>query len=254
MRIRRSMSSVARAEGADNVGRSVGLASRARWLMVVVLAVASLVSGVPRAVAAPQSQFTFSMQSLSQQDPVEQESPNYFFCGGSQGPVNCAFDPSTWVTNPTPNCAWDVDDSMVRQGSGVLGANTTATDSICLVADSYTNYGGDPHIVEMWVNSASPNLRVTVSNSEGVTWTATPTKSQKTYTYGVCVYDPTADSTRSFPTFPGSNGGTGVQVDYRLSVTNPGKTTVRDAVAYEQIRGTTPGSHAISCPDDSFWY
>jgi hypothetical protein len=220
-----------------------------RWLAAALCV--ALMAPQPAIAGQPQP-LTFYGATWSLNDPVEQESPNFFYCGGSLGPLWCDFDPSTWVTNPT-GCAWDVDDILVRRGYGDLASGDTASDSICLIADSHINFGGDPHIIDVWLVAPMDSLEVTVTNTAGVTWVLTPVERKHDYLYGACFYDTVAQRDQTYPVVPDSNGGTGTRVDYRLTVTNPGR-TVRSVTAYEEVRGTTPpGSSAVPCPDDSYW-
>jgi hypothetical protein len=175
------------------------------------------------------------------QDPVEQESPNFFFCGGSAGPVNCAFDPSTWVVNPTP-CAWDVDDHIDISGSATLPRKTTTTASFCTMSDGFDNYGGDDHSVEVLVGAPVDNFTVTLTSSRGFSTAASPTYEQGQWTYRICTFDRTPGP---YDVIDGSNGGTGLRTDWTLSVTNPGQQQGKVGAILQT--GFT-GIYATGCP------
>src|SRR3954453_7608727 len=137
--------------------RKGGSVRRSLLLLTILIA---LTAFAPRAQAKP-GWWWNRVDNL--QDPVEQESPNFFFCGGSAGPINCAFDPSTWVDNPTP-CAWDVDDHIDISGSATLPRKATVTASFCTMSDGYDNYGGDDHSVEVAVGAPVDSLTVRLTS------------------------------------------------------------------------------------------
>ncbi|HSX23496.1 MAG TPA: hypothetical protein VLE74_00115 [Candidatus Saccharimonadales bacterium] len=225
--------------------RWIMLRSRRNMLLFVLLFAAVGSYLIWKSYAQAPQTLSFSRFGGDIQYPVEQESPNFFFCGGSQGPIKCAFDQSTWVRNPT-SCVWDVDDYIDRSGTGNVAGGTTATDTTCLIADSYTNYGGDRKTIEVNISSSSSNLQVSLVNSNGVKWAATPVAQKRGYLYALCIKDPTAGS-MTFPVLANSNGGTGQRVDYTLSIYNPNKTT-RSVNAGEQLTGAGPGLYSFTCP------
>ncbi len=130
--------------------------------------------------------------------PVEQQSPDWF-----QGGLH----PETWISNPT-ECSWDVDDHIMLSGYGTL---TTASASLCLIADSSEKQ------TAITVIASSPSLDVRMGDSAGHDWTATPVPSGNDYLYRVCILRPTFFE---YPVIPGSNGGVGVRVDYWTSVSS----------------------------------
>ena len=155
-----------------------------------------------------------SFQDL--QYPVEQESPNFFNCGGSIGPIHCPFDQSTWVNNPT-DCVWDVDDGIQHQSIGTFKGGSTVTDTACLVDDGLVGFGH--RHAEVNVAASSPGLKITLSNDKGFSQTAIPVQQTKnSYLYLLCIYDDTAGP---YPTIADSNNGYGVEVNYTLTAVNP---------------------------------
>ena len=186
-----------------------------RLLGVAVIAVVAI--GFAPVAHAASTGWTWQRRDDIQQ-PVEQQSPNFFDCGGSLGPVYCAFEPSTWVGNPT-SCIWDVDDYIDMFGSGTLAKDQAVSTTVCAIADGYDNFAVDNHPVEVLTTSGTDALLVTLTSDNGVTFTATPQydKVNRGWTYRIC----TADATPGpYPVIDGSNGGTGVVVNWTLTVTN----------------------------------
>ena len=183
-------------------------------------------------------------QAQNIQQPVEQQSPNFFFCGGALGPVNCAFDPSTWVSNPT-GCVWDMDDYIDVSGNGDLPKGQTMSTTTCAVADGFDNYGNDNHPVEVLVTAPTNALTVTLVNDFGVSFTATPVYSRaaRAWQFQICTRDTTPGP---FPVIDGSNGGTGTIVNWPRSVTNDSNQTLRRARAVFDIGGY--GLYDTGCP------
>ena len=178
------------------------------------------------------------------QQPVEQESPNFFFCGGSAGPLNCAFDPSTWVTNPT-GCAWDVDDYTDLLGANAIAKDQTVSTSVCAVADGYDNYGFDNHPVQTVTTASTDALVVTLASDNGSSFTAIPQydKASRAWTYRICTVDRTPGP---YPVIDGSNGGTGIVVNWTLTITNASGQPQRKVTSMLQLGGW--GLFDTGCP------
>jgi hypothetical protein len=145
------------------------------------------------------------------QNPVEQAMPN-----GSN--ATCTPDPGTvCIVNPT-NCAWDIDDSIYRVGNGSLNANTSFSDTQCVMADGYGS--SDHHAMAFLTTSPSKDLKVTVTNSQGMSWTASPvvnSNSNRNWDYRLCIMDDTRLG--AYPPVEGSNGGNATPVDYTYTIT-----------------------------------
>ncbi len=227
---------------------------RSAWVRLFLAAVALLaVATAPVSSALAGKGGGRSSQSLSivpvtnqygpLQYPVEQESPNFFQCGGSLGPVYCPFDPSTWVSNPT-NCAWDIDDvTTAASGPGAqyLDAGVSTRGSLCVVSDGHYNFSGDPHAIFAGVGSPKPSLVVTVANDQGQSWTVQPVHSSydHMYHYNWCHLDRYPYPVSWYPVIPNSNGGIGVVVTYTMTVSNPTSRQVKGVYAGMHTDGTT---------------
>lgn len=165
--------------------------------------------------AKPSTNLTFTRNSVDHQQPVEQQSANFFYnnCGGN--PNNPACDPSTWVYNPT-NCDWDLDDHESWVATGDIPANTTVSANSCQVSDGLISYGHWESF-QASVSTNIPNLLVKVTNDFGDSWTLTPVSIGKgQYNYVLCGYQ---NRPGPYPTIPDSNGGYGFIVTYTLSIT-----------------------------------
>jgi len=195
-------------------------ATQARRRAALFTATLLLVSGIgqleaiPAAAAKPLPlSFTSVQWAYSLQDPVEQQSPDFFFGPG-------AF-PQTWVVNPT-GCVWDVDDNQVHYATGYLGAGQSIGDGLCLDADwAGLNYSG--HLAGVALGSPSANLQVTISFSPGWSFTAQPVwdSASKQYLYRACSATPSYSSVDpALQSIPGSNGGLAVPTHVDLTVTN----------------------------------
>ena len=172
--------------------------------------VLSVVLTSSSSAAAPGSGGDLSLlKSGTIDQPVEQESPDYFF-----GPRT---HPETWVTNPT-GCDWDVDDWTAEQGTGDLAGGASVSTTICLVADQYDNFGGDNHAIAVGVSSTSPDLIVTATNDFGRDERAGVEPDGHGYRYQICTSDSTAGP---YPSIADSNGGTGLVVTWTVTVANP---------------------------------
>jgi hypothetical protein len=204
-------------------------------LFIIVFAILGAI-GITFSLAAPPALLIFNNIATDIQNPVEQQSPNYFYCGGTIGPINCAFDPSTWVNNHT-GCAWDVDDVYSDlASSGLVRANSTATDSHCLITD-----GRVFHKIQIMVQAPTSALTVKLENTAGLSWTVPAVKAGSAYKYALCVSD---DTPGPYIVIDGSNGGTGRLVNYTLSITNATKRDVKSIMAEYQIGH---GSFAVTC-------
>jgi hypothetical protein len=163
---------------------------------------------------------SFRVDYWSLNQPVEQQSPNYFQNNCGQFPFNPACNPSLWVTNPT-GCLWAVDDAGSQTGFGNLAGNSSVSSSICMISDldNYTNFGGEPKRVSVFVRAATSNLVVSVSNDLGVSYQVAPVNvGPNEWEYLSCGFDATHDP---YSSVAGSNGGIGTPVVYTLTVANP---------------------------------
>jgi len=182
------------------------------------------------------SPLSFHLASQNHQNPVEQESPNFFYVCGNNPTAPPPCDPSTWVTNPTA-CDWDVDDMTVLQGFGDLAAGASGAGSMCMVADGVCCFGGDPHRFEVSVAADVATLNVRLTSSQGFSASATVAPEGHGFRYLVCARDPAAPP---FQTIPDSNGGTGRVDTWTVSISNPSTHTVRGIYAMLQTGFTGP--------------
>jgi hypothetical protein len=199
--------------------------------VVALLAAAALLLPTPATAVNRTLMLSRDGQNQQRQQPVEQQSPGF--------PTS---DPTTWVTNPL-DCDWDVDDETTWFGQGTVEAGTPSVTTTCVVADGADNVSMDSHAVQAHVLSASNNLTVTLTNSQGVSWTAVPTVSKTGAEWKFCVIDPTRAGV--YPVIPGSNGGTGIQVFYTLTIAATNR-TARSVTAAYQTGGMTPAYNI--CP------
>jgi hypothetical protein len=190
----------------------------------IAIAVLAAVMLLPLAATANPQPFAFSPGTSSiSRSCVEQESD----------PPDCS---GAVVTNPTV-CVWTVDQQFSDVALGRLSAGTSGSDHLCLISDGVLNYSGEPHWVEVSIFANSPDLTVTLSDSAGQAWTARPSPgASKTWTYALC--EPGA-LLSSYPIIPNSNGGTGVQVDYTVTVANPTAHTTITVVGGGWVIGGT---------------
>lgn len=188
-----------------------------RLIVKALLAtVVTLLVALPAAAArgGPQ-EFSFVLHQREIQQPVEQESPNFFACMVDPS-VTC--DPSTWVYNPT-TCVWDVDDGVDWiAGAAPLVVGATVTVSDCLIADGLFSFGH--HHVQASVSATSPDLAVTMTNDAGFSIPATRIAQGSGWQYRICSYDSTLGP---YQTIPDSNGGFGRIVNYTLTIHNEGR-------------------------------
>jgi len=202
------------------------LPAQARYRLLRTLLPGLAIIGIfalPAAATGRPRPLTFVAGTSDYQPVVEQQSPNFFHapCSGGAGD-GC--DPSTWVVNPLRSapCAWDVDDHFVYSaGSGYVEAGTSASVSVCVVADANDNYGGDDHMLKASVWAPTPNLTVTLADDQGVSLTLAPVPDGNGYRWDACRVDHTAGP---FHEIPGSNGGVGLLVWHTLTVTAPDRT------------------------------
>jgi hypothetical protein len=221
---------------------------RRALVTLAMLAVFGL--GSSGALAAP-SPLTINRSWTSHAYIVEQESPDWRYPNNGYNLWQCTHDgtfeeyqagtgiehPDNCVHNPTP-CLWDVDDLDYDSGWGFLKAGATATGSKCVIADDGNGrpggWGGDRKTVEAHVYAPVSSLTVRLTDSRGHLWTAVPVAQGKNlYRYSICE---TEDEPGPFEIIPDSNGGTGLRIDYTLSVT-AGSRNVRDVVVHFQSFG-----------------
>jgi len=208
------------------------------------LALALLV--VSPVMAAP-SPLTIERSYTSHATFVEQESPDWIYPDNGYNMWQCLNDGTyeeylagggtphadNCVHNPTP-CLWDVDDLDYDVGWGYLKAGTTATGTKCVITDDGNGkaggWGGDQKTVEARVYAPVSTLTVTLTDTLGHSWTATPVRQGNEYRYAICETETVAGP---------FNGGTGLRVDYTLSIT-AGSRNVRDIVVHFQQYGWLP--------------
>lgn len=202
---------------------SYGLNHAKRWavLLALPLAAPAIAKGQP-----PQP-LEFRYMGGQVNDPVEQQSPNFFRCKHEPPLEPC--DSRTWVVNPLGGvpCAWDVDDHFIHQGYGYVEAGGRVRGSMCVVADQYDNFGGDDHMLFASVYAPEDSLTVTLTNDRGVARPLEPVPDGNGYRWYVCHVDHTPGP---YPEIPDSNGGTGLPVTYTLDVV-AGSRTVRSIYA-----------------------
>lgn len=172
--------------------------------------------------------FPISASGSDIQNPVEQESPNFFDNNCGIDPANPACDPSTWVRNPTA-CIWDVDDwDDAFTTTAVI--NGTLTVSLCVIADEFDSYAGDNKRWGAKVVSKSSALDIHVTSSLRETWLSGPPVKvdHGQFAYEVCggeMRDHAYPTQGPFDAIADSNGGVGKRIDFTLSVTSPKKVT-----------------------------
>jgi hypothetical protein len=218
-----------------------------RGVLLAALAVGLLIQPPPAHADGPQP-LRFSPGQMTRQEPVEQQSPNYF-TNNPCCPQN--WDPSLWVSNPTL-CAWDVDDTLLEDGGSgwTLDPAASVTTALCLISDGYDNFGGDNHVVLAQVQADTPGLSVTVGSDQGGQWVLSPvpiaSRGSQQYAYTFCHIDTTGSPNPPnwYPVVADSNGGTGLPVIYSLAVTNPGSHTARGTWASFSL----PGTSQTTCP------
>jgi hypothetical protein len=168
-------------------------------------------------------------------DVIEQQSFQYGFPNSGQ---------AQWIHNPTYlaasqgidnfRCLWDADDHEGYQALGHLGGGKSTSVSSCQVADGFTSFTGDPKQIQVDVYAPSASLSVSLANSEGVSWQATPTPLGAGYEYLLCLQDQTPGP---YPIVTDSNGGIGKFVTYTLSVANPTQGPIKNIDARWQVYG-----------------
>ena len=208
-----------------------------------------LLSAVP-ASAGP-STFVFRQDFQQVSSWIEQQSQPQF--------PDCTL--TTCVHRPLPpepplNCHWDVDDWGRVEGFGTLPKLTSASGSTCVVADGYDHghsppgspyWGQGDHRISVKVFAPRPDMTVTLSNSQGLSWNIPATPNGNGYAWLFCMYDMTGQPNPPswYPVIPGTNGGTGIPVTYTLTLT-AGSRDVRDVFAYF-IDGSEGNTH-WECP------
>jgi hypothetical protein len=227
-----------------HVVRQAAIVAMVVLAVTVVLSAPLFTSKPPQESGGGGASFVLAPYRVDHQNPVEQESPNFFDnnCGGN--PANPACDSTTWVNNPT-NCSWDVDDTDTDMGTGDLAATTTVTATKCVIVDGYFLDGqGIPKggYVEASINANSASLTVTLASSTGQVWTALPLQQHGGYVYTICH----RESGGPYEAIGGSNGGTGRRVDFTLSLSTDNH-AARGLFAVFQTYGTR-GAFGIACP------
>jgi len=186
----------------------------------------------------------FAPAGADHQYVVEQQSPLFFFSNCGIYPLLPECDPAVNVVNPT-ECGWDVDDFTDFTAFGSLAGGETASQSLCVIEDGFNNYGGDTHSVQVLVTSSSPGLEVTLSNTFNGAARGAPAPSGKEYQYLLCVLDPTAGG---YAEIPGSHGGTGLRVDYTLTIRNPKRQQAKVRAFFQMQSWWGVGNLSIPCP------
>lgn len=209
---------------------------------LIVLVAVLLVAAAPVRAAG----LSYTLLGSDRQSPVEQESPDFFF--NENNTYYCTHNadgtlhPDTCVHNPTP-CIWDVDDYSSDIGSGDVPASSSITDTKCIIADGFNNYGGDDKHIQFYVSAKTASLTVTVSDSVGGLWIAVPVAgSRGTYTYVICTRE---HYPGPYPMVPDSNGGTGQRIDYTATITT-GTHAANNITAEFQVYGIV-GLLSIPC-------
>jgi len=160
---------------------------------------------------------------------VEQQSPDFFYNGGSAGGayycthgIDGATHSDTCAHNLS-SCAWNEDDEIVNGSYGVLNAGTTSfTD--CLIADNTqvlpaTHIQG-MHLIGLSLVTDSPDLVVTITyQPQNVAFMFTPRLIGGRYEYSGCIVGPLPDGDQ-LQAIAGSNGGWGVTGTFTVSTTN----------------------------------
>jgi len=214
---------------------------RLRLALLVVLA---LTLGGSGGGTAPQP-LAIGHASGNIQDPVEQLSPDWDYASNVYNMWRCTHDGTeqdmadgtgtehadSCVHNPT-RCVWDDDDHDLSAGSGYLATGATTRATICSIADGADNTGGDDKTAEAWVYSPQRTLAVTMTDTRGHSWTAVPIANKNGWDYLICIRE---QEPGPFPLIDGSNGGTGIRIDYTLTVTASRKTN--GIAAYLQTWG-----------------
>ena len=197
-----------------------------KWLVAAIVAIALPVTA--NAANGPLEFGPLHFMGGGLQQPVEQQSPNFFYICHNEKSAPYPCDPSLWVTNPT-TCDWDVDDSSDQTGQGDLVPGGSAATDRCVISDGFIHYTGDKHQITAWVIAKSPNLVVTLTSDYGTFKTAVPVQREdRWYNYIICHVDKTPGP---YPIIPDSNGGIGVPATYTMSVMNPTNRTIRDVWA-----------------------
>jgi len=166
--------------------------------------------------------FALNSASFQSQNPVEQQSPDYFFWSRTH--------PETWVQNRT-GCVWDIDDNQERVISSAssspyrsyLEPGEGVTDERCVIADWDGYNYGPAHFAAFSFRASSPALDVTLMVSPGYVVTATQTydRSWHEYVYSGCLRIPTYQPDEpAVQTIVNSNGGWGVPTTGFISITN----------------------------------
>jgi hypothetical protein len=183
-------------------GQASGRRLRVKRLLAVMGAVA-LAAALSFPANAGNEPLVFARDSIQRDQPVEQQSPDFFFGPGTH--------PETWVNNPTP-CSWDVDDHESLVGTGNVAASVSG--SLCVVSDglySFAHY----EVAQVSVHAATDNLTVTLSNDFGQSWVIPALGSGHSFTYVLCIAQIRPGP---YPTIPDSNGGYGFIVTYTLTI------------------------------------
>lgn len=198
-----------------------------------------LVAGVVLAIGATllhpanagNAGLVFTQDWVQIQQPVEQQSPDFFGGPGTH--------PETWVTNPTP-CDWDVDDAQSWAGSGAIAANASVSTSLCVVSDglySFAHY----EVAQASIHASTDRLVVTLSNDQGQSWLVPAAPSGHDFNYVLCLAQLRPGP---YPTIDGSNGGYGIRVTYTLTITTTGH-AARGVNAVLQSVGNGGGIYSI---------
>jgi hypothetical protein len=224
-----------------------------RRTLAVLLTLAAMGLGSSSTFAGGPTPLTIQRAYTSHATIVEQESPHWAYPDNGYNQWHCTHDgtfeeyqtgagtehPDNCVHDPT-GCTWDVDALDYDTGHGYLRAGSTATGSKCVIADDGNGkpggWAGDRKTVEAHVYAPVPTLTVRLADNRGHSQTAEPVSAGNGYRYAVCL---TEDEPGPFDPIPDSNGGTGLRIDYTLSVT-AGARNVRDIAVHFQSFGWLP--------------
>ncbi|HSW85478.1 MAG TPA: hypothetical protein VLF79_02600 [Candidatus Saccharimonadales bacterium] len=155
-------------------------------------------------------------------------------------------EPSGHYPRNTTGCAWNDENQIVYSGSGDISSSTS--NKLCLVADYDDNgpSGAYPKTIIYKVYAPSNTLSVTLANDVGDRWNSPPAiKSGNQYLYQLCVEDPVAEKgeiglgdvngLNHWPEIPNTNNGRGQIVNYTITLTNLGRSTMHKVTASWEV-------------------
>lgn len=173
--------------------------------------------------------------TYSLQQPVEQQSPLV-------------------VTNPFPDCAWDVDDRVfVGAGDIQLAPGESYSVSICMVADWGSHMPSLEAFSEKGANFVAtlsvPTIGFTSTSAVPVPYNQQLQRAQ------LCANGPSYDEeSPDLVTIEGSNGGRGKVVTIVFTITNVGDRTLRKGSINARLNANGSNFATTYCPDgQTFW-